>query len=858
MKITRIRLANYRGIDTIEVRLPRRGLCVLLGDNEAGKTSLVEAVDLLLHYPHDSRNQAVLATKPVHRDVGAEVEIDVEAGAFAFTYRKRYHVAPRSELLVHTPKPENKTGREAHERVRAILRQEVDLDLWHALRVSQGSIGEQPDLMAVPSLAQTLAQSAPQQSPQHEDLLDTVRREYERYFTPTGERRRALLDEAASVAQQQELVVSLTRATSEVENDAERSVELEHTLADRLAQRDAAAATCTQIGAEREVAQAHAFAVERSQHAAAAAEALLRGCERAVRLLRERDRLDAQHAQAHDSAGQSAAAKAAADHALTEATAQRDAARTRRDAAQRAVLRASKADKLASAARALTEWQALQHDLASRRPLAPSEVADLTRLSTAQTQAHARLAAQAAELCLRAAHDVSARVHQKGSEPTTLTLRAGEDHRLVVPTRVQLDLDGITVEVRAGQRAEDLAEAATHADTAMQAALRQLGVADVESARQHLGDQREKERGARELEGVLAQLLGEPDAARWARALDRLTAEVASLSDADPSVDLDAANAEVDRTEQACQAAQRAQLDAQASAQRAALVAANLHGGLQANAAARAALTEVGAAFASIEDAEKALPDAAAHFEAARRARATLLQQTVRSVEAVDADLTKHRAAQQAASRAAEQSHDELTTLRATLAVRGDEGLADRLGRAQQLVAQATHELDAKRRRAAAVAALQAALLAARDTCVQTYHQPIRERLEQLGRSVFGASFQVTVDERLQVTHRTLDGVTVPFRDLSLGAREQIAILLRLACAMAVAPSGGVPVWLDDALGQTDPERLHSMGQALRLAGERCQVVLLTCSPQRAQWPGAHVVGVRSRPSGAHDREAAG
>jgi hypothetical protein len=283
-------------------------------------------------------------------------------------------------------------------------------------------------------------------------------------------------------------------------------------------------------------------------------------------------------------------------------------------------------------------------------------------------------------------------------------------------------------------------------------------------------------------------------------------------------------------------------------------------GSLRTNAAARQALAASAApadAPASLADTETALAPAALRLERARQAHAALAKAAMRAPSDVEADCARARATERDRAAQAEQAHEQLTVLRAQLAVRGDEGLADRLGRAEAEWTQAAQAYDGVRRRAAAAAALHAALMAARDNCVQTYFGPIRAGIEKLGRAVFGSSFRVALDDRLQVTHRTLDGVTVPFRDLSLGAREQIVILQRLACALAVAPHGGVPVWLDDALGQTDPERLRGMGQALRAAGERCQVVVLTCAPQRALWPGAHVVkiGGRSAPRG---KEAAG
>ena len=78
---------------------------------------------------------------------------------------------------------------------------------------------------------------------------------------------------------------------------------------------------------------------------------------------------------------------------------------------------------------------------------------------------------------------------------------------------------------------------------------------------------------------------------------------------------------------------------------------------------------------------------------------------------------------------------------------------------------------------------------------------------------------------------------------LSTGAREQLAIITRLACATLVDADNGVPVVIDDALGYSDPDKLRRVCAAVgRLRGQ-AQVVLLTCTPGRyAAIPQAEVV----------------
>ena len=46
MKITKINIENFRGIKCASLLLPKHG--VLIGDNNTGKTTILEALDLVL------------------------------------------------------------------------------------------------------------------------------------------------------------------------------------------------------------------------------------------------------------------------------------------------------------------------------------------------------------------------------------------------------------------------------------------------------------------------------------------------------------------------------------------------------------------------------------------------------------------------------------------------------------------------------------------------------------------------------------------------------------------------------------------------------------------------------------------
>ena len=73
MRFIRLRLANYRGVTTTEVKFAPTGITLVQGPNEVGKTSLGEAIGLLFDFPDSSKHRAVEAIRPVHRDEGSEI-----------------------------------------------------------------------------------------------------------------------------------------------------------------------------------------------------------------------------------------------------------------------------------------------------------------------------------------------------------------------------------------------------------------------------------------------------------------------------------------------------------------------------------------------------------------------------------------------------------------------------------------------------------------------------------------------------------------------------------------------------------------------------------------------------------------
>ena len=47
MKLSKVKIQNYRSIKEIEFEFPESGILVLVGENNAGKSNIIRAIDLI-------------------------------------------------------------------------------------------------------------------------------------------------------------------------------------------------------------------------------------------------------------------------------------------------------------------------------------------------------------------------------------------------------------------------------------------------------------------------------------------------------------------------------------------------------------------------------------------------------------------------------------------------------------------------------------------------------------------------------------------------------------------------------------------------------------------------------------------
>jgi predicted ATP-binding protein involved in virulence len=91
MRFNSISLRDYKGVRFVKFAPRPSGITIIEGENEAGKTSIAEALWLIFEQNDDSSSQLVRSLKPAGRDAATEIELEISTGPYRFTYFKRFH-----------------------------------------------------------------------------------------------------------------------------------------------------------------------------------------------------------------------------------------------------------------------------------------------------------------------------------------------------------------------------------------------------------------------------------------------------------------------------------------------------------------------------------------------------------------------------------------------------------------------------------------------------------------------------------------------------------------------------------------------------------------------------------------------
>lgn len=235
-------------------------------------------------------------------------------------------------------------------------------------------------------------------------------------------------------------------------------------------------------------------------------------------------------------------------------------------------------------------------------------------------------------------------------------------------------------------------------------------------------------------------------------------------------------------------------------------------------------------------EASGALSDAKAQEVTAQtQVDALMLQLQQANLPALQQDVDRlSRSVQQLQETHAERAR-RITTLVARLEVSGGLGLEEALAEARQAQEESQRRADDLGRRARALDHLLGLLQERRKALAQRLRAPLQRHLNHYLHLLFpGASLEVGDDlAPVALTRMQAHGLeSGACDDLSVGAREQMGVLARLAYADLLREAGRPTlIILDDALVHSDAIRLEQMKRVLFDAAQRHQMLVFTCHP---------------------------
>ncbi len=559
MRLHRLALRDFRGVAARDLDFDEAGVTVVLGDNETGKSSILEALSLLFELPDDSKAAKLRAVQPAGRDVPSEVAAELTLGGHRVHYRKRWFRQRLTELRVD-PGGHTWTGREAHDEAARLFGAHVDQSLWAALVVGQEHALAVPAAGSVAAVLTALDETAGGEVDHGASvpLVAAVEREYQRYYTRTG-RPSGDYAEAMERRDQERLRVQEVLAQlAEVEQDVGRAERLTRDRAMMSARLRDQQARVTELSERRQAADELVGQVDRlrrdAEYAAAQVESARAEAERRAALIEECEERDRAAAGAEETRLRSVDVQRVAEQEWERATAALRVAREDQTGRRAEVRRL---DAHLSRLRDRADLADLQGRLAAVEQAREQERRAAATLERANVDEDALEAAEAAHVEV-----LAARAALAAGAPTMVVRRLGAAEvdlsgvpleEATVEREVTVDRDTtvrvpdvVEVTVRPGTGAAELAAATASAEDAERRLLAELGLPDIGAVRQAARVRVEAERALTVAREDLGRRLEGRTFADLTAARDRLLARgTDDGDDARDTTDDDASDDEV-------------------------------------------------------------------------------------------------------------------------------------------------------------------------------------------------------------------------------------------------------------------------------------------------------------------------
>ena len=877
MRIRRIEVRDFRAlVGTTRVEGLGDGLTVVAGENEEGKSTLLAAIRAVLFERHRVGGRVAERLLPFGAQVRPEVRLNFTIEGHDYSIFKAFCQRPAAEL----EGPNGRwTGEEAERELGRLLRTRVPgrgasklehRGIWGMLWVEQGS-GYKPLELSDP--ARTALQSTLQREVGNilggetgHRLLDVV-----------SERRSLLLDKRGNPRGEyktcRERVVDLRHQMADVDAELETYSAQVDELAEAIRQREALSAegTLQRLEArhsEFERAHEQVVALEASaEEAHRELEVKDAHLQRIELLHRQREELaqrlaesnastEIQSKQTREVRRSLSALEAERDRFASALEAELDAERATEERLGEALARkdaGEHAERLRRAKRRLRASRKHAKAMAAIRtriranPVDEKAIAELRQAQTLSQTTAARLEAAAASVIVRAeGHTV-----RLGDRELT----QGQTVFLIEPATLAIDGVG-TIEVfPGGEELERRAFERDEAQLALERRLEQIGFGSFEEATAAFETRRAFETELWELErrlhfeapeglGALEEQVSALEAA--------LTHALAALElHEPPKVD----ECEL-RVRQLAAARERRRGEADAARGRLQSIGERVEterrklAGLEAKTETLdEQVKQLRAQLAAERQtrSDEHLANALIDATAERQLCAQTLRAAQQSLERLDpearkAALAAARAQLEAARQELRDLDRNIRELRIHLTASGRAGLGERRSELENELAHEEASVQRLERVAGASDLLLRVLQEASEDAKRRFVEPVRKRVEPY-LAVLLPNAELQIDAELRVHGLRRNERNEPFESLSVGTREQLTVLTRLAFADILYDDGQpVPVLLDDVLVYSDDERFARMKSILKAASERQQVLVFTCRERDWSDPDAKVV----------------
>lgn len=851
MRLIEIEVRDWRGL-THTIADLSSGLNLILGANESGKSRTFEALHFAMFESFKGAAQHKQKLQSWRSRQTPFVRIKFELDGTNYEITKQFLKGGYASL---EGGGNSLRDEDAESRLRQLLKAGAagsrqaaneDLGFWPLLMVTQGTScntpnkslnGDSKDQLQQ-RLSAEIGVAAISANDQH--LLDLLEQEYARFYTPTGQEaillrnargeqnaaQAKLAEVTAAHAEQAQLAAALATVRTEVA-DLEQRVNGAKSAANEAREKARAAQQASTLAAEeRAKLQSARMTVEATQQEI---NTRVEADEAVDRMAKELAEFDKQRVKLMDQFPVLESEVAAAMEAFNISEREVAEAKIRLEAMRKALRRkelehtqAETQKKIAALKRIERDATAARAERAALAAIDDAALAKLKILDRAARDARVRLQGAAVSVAVRL---------RKATTVDGDAYRAGDQVQIdVVDNRDIVIGDVASVEVRPGRGALDrLRESSRHADEALSVRLNQYGVVDIAAAETIFADLNRLNNRIQEL-ATEARATSDKTAAQ-------LSEEHASIGMQLQRYDITSAPEESEtqleetlgQAEDALAASRGCRDAADKVLQDNNTQRLHIKDRRDGVANERNRLVELYAERLTAGTLRKRMGDET-RGRAAAQTTFSMAEQAYRDLGGDSAGEDAQRLAQSVdnLSTRMRDKRTELDRLQGELSALTRTGSYELVQQAQARLTQANLDLNRMLRRATAARRLRDLLQSERKRVIERLTAPVTQRIAPYLADLFPGSVLASGDA-LDFVGLQTGNVLESHDELSGGAQEQLALLTRIGLAEVLAGDGTLPLLLDDALVNTDPNRIKLLYRALYRAAKTLQVILFSC-----------------------------